>query len=166
MREFGPLITAIIVAGRSGSSFAAQIGTMKINEEIDALCTLGIMPAELLVIPKCVAMIIVLPLLTVWADMFGVFGGMIMAKHMLGISFPDFLHRFQAAVSLASFTTGIYKAPVFGMLIACIGCYHGFQVSQSAASVGRQTTSSVVQAIFLIIVADAAFSILFSALGI
>lgn len=165
-REFGPLITAIIVAGRTASAFTAQIGTMKIKEEIDALATLGIMPEELLIIPKCLALLIVLPLLTVWADVFGVMGGMFMAKHMLSISFNDFFERFQSAISVASFVTGISKAPVFGLIIATVGCYQGLQVKQSAESVGQRTTQSVVEAIFSIIVADAAFSILFSYLNI
>lgn len=165
-REFGPLITAIIVAGRTASSFTAQIGTMKIKEEIDALQTLGIEPAELLILPKCLALMVVLPLLTVWADIFGVFGGMLMSQHMLEITFGDFLHRFQSAVSISSFVTGMVKAPVFGLIIAAIGCYQGLQVKQSAESVGRHTTQSVVEAIFCIVVVDAIFSILFSYLKI
>lgn len=165
-REFGPLITAIIVAGRTGSAFAAQIGTMKINEELDALRTMGILPYELLVIPKCLSLMLVVPLLTVLADITGVFGGMMMSKHYLDISYTDFFQRFQSAISVRSFTTGIIKAPVFGFIIATIGCFQGFQVANSADSVGRQTTTSVVQSIFYIIVVDAFFSILFSYLDI
>jgi phospholipid/cholesterol/gamma-HCH transport system permease protein len=162
LRELSPLLTAIIVAGRSGSAYAAQIGTMKINEEIDALRTIGVAPQELLVQPKLVALVITLPLLTIYADMAGVFGGMLMANAMLDISFNVFLDRLEDALRLSSFLTGISKAPVFAAIIAIIGCFQGFQVSGSADSVGRQTTVSVVQSIFLVIVADALFSIVFN----
>ena len=162
LRELSPLLTAIIVAGRSGSAYAAQIGTMKISEEIDALRTIGIGPQELLVQPKIIALVIALPLLTVYADVAGVLGGMIMANSMLDISYGVFLDRLEDALSLSSFLTGIIKAPVFAVIIALVGCYQGFQVSGSADSVGRQTTVSVVQSIFLVIVADALFSIIFN----
>ncbi len=166
LRELSPLLTAIIVAGRSGSAYAAQIGTMKISEEIDALRTVGIGPQELLVQPKIIALVITLPLLTVYADVAGVFGGMIMANAMLGISFNVFLDRLDDALRLSSFLTGVIKAPVFAVIIAIIGCFQGFQVSGSADSVGRQTTVSVVQSIFLVIVADALFSIVFNWLNL
>ncbi|HJX16771.1 MAG TPA: MlaE family lipid ABC transporter permease subunit [Acidiferrobacterales bacterium] len=162
LRELSPLLTAIIVAGRSGSAYAAQIGTMKINEEIDALRTIGIGPQELLVQPKIVALVIALPLLTVYADVAGVLGGMLMANSMLDISYRVFLDRLEDALSLSSFLTGIIKAPVFAVIIALVGCYQGFQASGSADSVGRQTTVSVVQSIFLVIVADALFSVIFN----
>ncbi len=165
-REFGPLITAIIVAGRTGSSFTAQIGTMKINEELDALRIMGVLPIELLVVPRTIALMLSVPLLTVLADISGVFGGMFMSKHLLHVSYYDFLHRFETAVSVKSFVLGMIKAPVFGILIATIGCFQGFKVANSADSVGRQTTRSVVQSIFFIIVADAVFSILYSEFGI
>jgi phospholipid/cholesterol/gamma-HCH transport system permease protein len=162
LRELSPLLTAIIVAGRSGSAYAAQIGTMKISEEIDALRTIGIGPQELLVQPKIIALVIALPLLTVYADVAGILGGMIMANSMLDISYSVFLDRLEDALHLSSFLTGIIKAPVFAMIIALVGCYQGFQVGGSADSVGRQTTVSVVQSIFLVIVADALFSIIFN----
>ena len=162
LRELSPLLTAIIVAGRSGSAYAAQIGTMKISEEIDALRTIGIGPQELLVQPKILALVIALPLLTVYADVAGVLGGMLMANSMLDISFSVFLDRLEDALSLSSFLTGIIKAPVFAVIIALVGCFQGFQVSGGADSVGRQTTVSVVQSIFLVIVADALFSIIFN----
>lgn len=162
LRELSPLMTAIIVAGRSGSSYAAQIGTMKVTEEIDALCTIGIGPIELLVLPKMLALIIALPLLTIYADITGVLGGMIMASTKLGVSFDVFLDRIGNAVSLSSFLTGVGKAPVFAAIIALVGCFQGFQVSGSADSVGRQTTVSVVQSIFLVILADALFSVVFN----
>lgn len=166
LREFGPLLTAIIIAGRTGSAFTAQLGMMKINEEIDALRTMGIAPVQLLILPRLFALIITLPLLSVWSDIFGVLGGMLMAKGMLGINFYDFLKRFQDVIQLKTYIIGLIKTPVFALLIAMIGCYQGLQVSGSAESVGRLTTKSVVQAIFFIIVADAGFSILFSWLGI
>ncbi|MEK7759577.1 MAG: ABC transporter permease, partial [Pseudomonadota bacterium] len=162
LRELSPLLTAIIVAGRSGSAYAAQIGTMKISEEIDALRTIGIGPQELLVQPKIIALVIALPLLTVYADVAGVLGGMIMANSMLDISYSVFLDRLEDALSLSSFLTGIIKAPVFAVIIALVGCFQGFQVSGNADSVGRQTKVSVVQSIFLVIVADALFSIIFN----
>ena len=162
LRELSPLMTAIIVAGRSGSAYAAQIGTMKVTEEIDALRTIGIGPIELLVLPKMLALIIALPLLTLYADITGVLGGMIMASSKLGVSFDVFLDRIGSAVSLSSFLTGIGKAPVFAAIISLIGCFQGFQVGGSADSVGRQTTVSVVQSIFLVILADALFSVVFN----
>lgn len=166
LREMAPLLTAIIVAGRSGSAYAAQIGTMKVTEEIDALRTIGVPPIELLVLPKMLALIVTLPLLTVYADMMGVLGGMVMAKTQLDVSFTDFLNRFGDAIDLKTFLVGLGKAPVFAAIIALIGCFQGFQVSGSADSVGAQTTLSVVQAIFLVIVVDAMFSVIFSQLKI
>jgi len=166
LREFAPLITAIIIAGRSGSAYAAQIGTMAVTEEIDAMRTLGIAPLELLVLPKIIALLIVLPLLTVFADLLGVFGGMIMARAQLGVGFGEFLDRFVKAVSVTAYLIGIAKAPVFAGIIAVVGCFQGFRTQGGADSVGRQTTRSVVQAIFLVIVADALFSIAFSALDL
>lgn len=166
LREFAPLITAIIVAGRSGSAYAAQIGTMSVTEEIDAMRTLGIAPLELLVLPKLIALVIALPLLTVFADLLGVFGGMIMARAQLGVGFGDFLERLSKAVSVTSYVVGIGKAPVFAAIIAMVGCFQGFRTRGGADSVGRQTTRSVVQSIFLVIVADAMFSIAFSVLDL
>jgi phospholipid/cholesterol/gamma-HCH transport system permease protein len=166
LREFAPLITAIIIAGRSGSAYAAQIGTMSVTEEIDAMRTLGIAPMDLLVLPKIIALVIALPLLTVFADVLGVFGGMIMAQAQLGIGFGEFLDRFVKAVSSTAYAVGIGKAPVFATIIAVVGCFQGFRTKGSADSVGRQTTRSVVHSIFLVIVADALFSIAFSALDL
>lgn len=166
LRELSPLMTAIIVAGRSGSAYAAQIGTMKVTEEIDALRTIGIGPTELLVLPKMLALIIALPLLTLYADVAGVLGGMLMARSKLDVGFDVFLERLGDAVSLSSFLTGIGKAPIFAAIIALVGCYQGFQASGSADSVGRQTTVSVVQSIFLVILSDALFSIVFNWLKI
>lgn len=166
LREFAPLITAIIIAGRSGSAYAAQIGTMAVTEEIDAMRTLGISPQELLVLPKFIALIIAMPLLTVFADVLGVFGGMLMAHAQLAVGFADFLDRFTKAVSVSAFLIGIGKAPVFAAIIVMVGCYQGFRTKGGADSVGRQTTRSVVQSTFLVIVADALFSIAFSVLDL
>ena len=166
LREMAPLLTAIIVAGRSGSAYAAQIGTMKVTEEIDALHTIGVSPMELLVLPKMLALLVALPLLTVYADILGVLGGMIIAQNQLDVSFTDFLDRFDEAVTMSSFLAGLGKAPIFAAIIALVGCFQGFQVSGSADSVGRQTTVSVVQAIFLVIVFDALFSVILSWLNI
>jgi phospholipid/cholesterol/gamma-HCH transport system permease protein len=164
VREFAPLITAIIVAGRSGSAYAAQIGAMKTSEEIDAMRTLGIPPLEMLVLPKLLALWIALPLLTVFADLAGIFGGMVMAGSRLGVNYADFFDRLGDAVSVSSYLVGLIKAPVFASVIALTGCFQGFRAEGGADSVGRQTTRSVVQSIFLVIVADALFSILFSIL--
>jgi phospholipid/cholesterol/gamma-HCH transport system permease protein len=166
LREFAPLITAIIIAGRSGSAYAAQIGTMAVTEEIDAMRTLGIAPLELLVLPKLVALVIVLPLLTVFADVLGVVGGMIMARAQLGVGYGEFLDRFVKAVSTTSYLIGIGKAPVFAAIIVVVGCFQGFRTRGGADSVGRQTTRSVVQSIFLVILADGLFSVVFSALDL
>jgi phospholipid/cholesterol/gamma-HCH transport system permease protein len=164
LREFAPLITAIIVAGRSGSAYAAQIGTMAVTEEIDAMRTIGIAPQELLVLPKIIALLIALPLLTVFADVLGVFGGMLMAHAQLGVGFGEFGDRFPKAVSMTAYLVGIGKAPAFAAIITVVGCFQGFRTRGGADSVGRQTTRAVVQSIFLVIVADALFSIAFSAL--
>lgn len=166
VRELAPMITAIIVAGRTGSAYTAQIGTMQITEEIDALRSLGIAPMDLLILPKVFALIIALPLLTVYADVMGVLGGMVMASAQLDIGYGTYIDRIGVAVSVDSFLVGIGKAPVFAVTIATIGCFQGLQVRGSAESVGRRTTISVVQAILAVIVIDAAFSIAFSYLGI
>lgn len=166
LREIAPVITAIIVAGRSGSAYTAQIGTMKVTEEVDALRTMGIGPLELLVAPKVLALMLALPLLTAFADVTGVFGGMVIASNQLNVGFNVFLDRFKTVISPTNYLIGIGKAPVFAIIIGMIGCYQGLRVSGSAESVGRHTTVSVVQSIFLVIVFDAFFSILLSWMGI
>jgi phospholipid/cholesterol/gamma-HCH transport system permease protein len=166
VRELAPLMAAIIIAGRTGSAFTAQIGTMQVTEEIDALRTLGIPPIEQLVLPKIFALVLALPLLTVFADILGIFGGMVVSQTLLEIEFREFAERIPEVVPLSSFLIGVGKAPVFAIIIATVGCYQGFRVSGGAESVGRKTTASVVQAIFLVIIADAVFSIFFSWLGI
>ncbi len=166
LREFAPLISAIIIAGRSGSAHAAQIGTMVVTEEIDAMRTIGIDPLERLVLPKVIALAVALPLLTVFADVAGVFGGMVMARSQLDISFTEFIARFGRVMQGTAFLIGIGKAFVFAFIIVLVGCFQGFRTQGSADSVGRQTTLSVVQAIFLVIVVDALFSIAFNLLDL
>ena len=166
LRELGILLTAIMVAGRSGSAFTAEIGTMKVNEEVDAMRTLGLDPVDVLVLPRLLAMIVALPLLTFFASMMALTGGALMCMAALGISLPQFLSQLNEAVDANTFWVGMIKAPVFAFLIALVGTYEGLEVSGSAESVGRQTTKSVVESIFLVIVADAGFSIMFSVLGV
>jgi phospholipid/cholesterol/gamma-HCH transport system permease protein len=166
LRELAPILTAIVVAGRTGSAYTAQIGTMQVTEEVDALRVMGINPLDLLVLPKVIALMIALPLLTVYADIMGVLGGMVMASVQLDIAYLTFFQRLEVALTLESFLVGIGKAPVFAAVIATIGCHQGFQVSGSAESVGRHTTVSVVQSILAVIIIDAAFSVAFSYLGI
>ena len=166
LREFAPLITAIIVAGRSGSAYAAQIGTMVVTEEMDALRTIGINPQELLVLPKLLALVIALPLLTVLADVLGVAGGMLMAQLSLGVDYAEFLDRFVRALTVRDYLVGVLKAPVFAVTIVLVGCFHGFRTEGGADGVGQQTTRSVVWSIFLVIVLDAAFSVALSALDL
>ena len=166
LREFAPLMTAIIIAGRSGSAYAAQIGTMSVTQEIDAMRTIGIAPLEMLVLPKFVALLIALPLLTVFADVLGVFGGMLMAQAQLGVGYSEFLDRFSKAVSVTSYLVGLGKAPVFAAIIVLVGCFQGFRTRGGADSVGQHTTQAVVQSIFLVIVADALFSVAFSVLDL
>jgi len=160
-RELSPLLTAIIIAGRSGSAYTAQIGTMKVTEEIDALRTIGVGAQEQLVLPKVIALIIVMPLLTIYTDVTGVLGGMVMASTRLDVGFDAFIDRLDDAIQMSSYWTGLSKAPVFAVIIALVGCYRGLQVGGSADSVGAQTTMSVVQSIFLVIVTDALFSVIF-----
>jgi phospholipid/cholesterol/gamma-HCH transport system permease protein len=160
LREFGVLLTAILLAGRTASAFTAQIGSMKVNEEIDAIRTLGLNPVELLVLPRVLALLVTLPLLTFIAMLCGIFGGAVVCLLALDISptlFLSILHDIPAR----HFWVGIGKAPVYAFLIAAIGCLEGFRVSGSAASVGEHTTSSVVQSIFVVIVLDALFALFF-----
>ena len=162
LRELGVLMAAIIIAGRSGSAFTAQIGTMRVNEEIDALRTIGLDPIEVLVIPRLLGLLLTLPMLTLYANLMALVGGCLMAWGALGIPIPQFVRQLQSSLYPWTFWIGLIKAPFFAAIIAVIGCYEGFQVARSAESVGRLTTLSVVEAIFLVIVTDAAFSIFFS----
>ena len=166
LREMGALITAIVVAGRSASAFAAQIGTMKINEEIDAMRVIGLDPITVLVIPRVLALCLMFPFMVIFADALGILGGAIMATLALDISFGQFLRQFQTGVPILHFWVGLSKAPLFAMAIAAIGCQQGLMVGQDAASVGIRTTAAVVQAIFFVIVIDAGMSIFVSILGV
>jgi phospholipid/cholesterol/gamma-HCH transport system permease protein len=166
LRELGGLVTAIIVAGRSGSAFTAQIGTMRVNEETDAMQTIGLNIAEILVLPRVLALIISLFFLTFYADVVGIIGGMVMTYLDLGITFPAFMRELEGAITLRTLMVGLIKAPVFAFVIALVGCFEGLRVERNAGSVGKLTTRSVVESIFLIIALDAAFSVLFSVLGV
>lgn len=166
LREMGVLLTAIMLAGRSGSAFTAQIGTMKVREEVDAMQTIGLDPMEILVLPRLWALVIVLPLLTFFANVMGLLGGAIMATIALDVTFFQFARQLSGAVTMWTFWIGLIKAPIFGFIIGLVGCYEGMRVTGSAESVGRMTTRSVVESIFLVIVLDALFSILFAAIGI
>ena len=159
LRILAPMLTAIIIAGRTGSAFAAQIGTMKVNEEVDALETIGINPIDQLVIPKLLAMLVAMPFLTIFADILGILGGMVLSYTFLDISFAEFLERIPQTVTINSFLVGLAQTPVFAIIITFVGCYQGFQVQGGADSVGRQTTTAVVQSIFLVIIFEAIFSI-------
>jgi phospholipid/cholesterol/gamma-HCH transport system permease protein len=162
----GIVLTAVVIAGRSGSAFTAQIGTMQVNEEVDAMRTLGLDPLDVLVLPRILALMVALPLLTFFADVAAILGGALMASVLIDMSLPSFLNQLRQAVTLTTFWIGIGKAPVFAFLIAMVGCFEGLRVQGSAESVGRLTTQSVVEAIFLVVVFDALFSVMFSYLGI
>lgn len=166
LREMGILLTAIMVAGRSGSAFAAELGVMQINEETDAIRTMGLEPFQVLVLPRVIALVLVMPLLTFAADMMGLLGGAILSMNLIDISPQQYMGRIQDAVTVNTFLVGLLKAPVFGGLIAIVGTMRGMQARGSASEVGSLTTVAVVQSIFMVILADALFSILFSALKI
>lgn len=159
VKELGPLMTAIIVAGRSGSAFAAEIGTMVVNEELDALVTMGFDPLEFLALPKVVAALLVVPLLTLYADLFGLVGGLIVGVVGMDLTVGTYLNQTAVSISLNDVATGLMKSIVFAALIAGIGCHRGLQVKRGAEGVGAATTSAVVSAIFMIVVADSVFAI-------
>jgi phospholipid/cholesterol/gamma-HCH transport system permease protein len=165
-RELGVLLTAIIVAGRSGSAFTAQIGTMQVNQEIDAMRTIGLNPVEWLVMPRISALIITMPLLGFWGDMAGLLGGAVACAVYLDFTFVQFFERLRDTMGPWHFYIGMIKAPVFGAVIAIVGCFEGLQVSGSAESVGALTTKSVVESIFCVIVLDAIFSVIFLLAGV
>ena len=166
LRELGVLLTAIMIAGRSGSAFTAEIGTMKVSEEVAAMQALGLDPVEVLVLPRIIALVIVLPILTVLADVIGLLGGAAMAVVSMNINTTQFMVRLAEAATPAHFMVGLVKAPFFAFIIGIVGCYEGLRVSGGAESVGLMTTRAVVLSIFLVIIADAAFSIMFAAMGI
>ncbi|MEJ2670979.1 MAG: MlaE family lipid ABC transporter permease subunit [Deltaproteobacteria bacterium] len=166
VKELGPIMTAILVAGRSGSSFAAEIGTMMVNEEVDALTTMGFTPVRFLAVPKVLAAMIVVPLLTIYADLFGILGGVIVGVMGLDLTVYTYLKETQRSLTLVDIITSLIKSGVFAVLIAGIGCQRGFEVRGGAEAVGSATTSAVVAAIFLIILTDSAFALAFHYLNI
>jgi phospholipid/cholesterol/gamma-HCH transport system permease protein len=166
LRELGVLLTSIIVAGRSGSAFAAELGSMKLNEEVDALYATGVDPFEALVLPRIFGLVIALPLLTIIADVIGLAGGALLCRFLLNMPLTQYVTRVQESITATTFWVGIVKAPIFAMLIAMAGCYRGMQVRDSSRELGRLTTLAVVQAIFLVIFADALFAVLFLEMGI
>jgi phospholipid/cholesterol/gamma-HCH transport system permease protein len=165
LRELGILMTAIMVAGRSGSAFAAQLGTMKLTEEIDAMRTIGVSPIEALVIPRLLATMIMMPLLGIYSAAIGIIGGAALSALTLGIPFFTFLARIQEVVPLHDVWVGLIKGPVFGLIVATSGCFQGLQVKSDAEEVGTRTTGAVVMAIFMVIVLDAFFAVFFSEVG-
>ena len=165
LRELGILMTAIMVAGRSGSAFAAQLGTMKLTEEIDAMRTIGVSPIEALVIPRLLATMLMMPLLGIYSASIGIIGGAALSALTLGIPFFTFLSRIQEVVPLHDVWVGLIKGPVFGLIVATSGCFQGLQVESDAEEVGTRTTAAVVMAIFMVIVLDAFFAVFFSEIG-
>jgi phospholipid/cholesterol/gamma-HCH transport system permease protein len=164
-RELGPLMTAIVVIGRSGSAFAAEIGTMKVTEEIDALTTMALNPVQFLVTPKFLAMILMLPCLTTWADFMGVMGGAVFGVTGAHFTFGGYLQSTVDALLVRDIVTGLIKSVMFGAVITAVGCYEGFETGGGAEEVGRSTTSAVVMSIFLVIIVDLVFTTLFYLLG-
>lgn len=165
LRELGVLMTAIMVAGRSGSAFAAQLGTMKLTEEIDAMRTIGISPVEALVLPRIMASTFMMILLGFYASVVAIVGGAVVGQFSLGIPFFTFLERIQDVVPTYDLWVGLIKAPVFGLIVALAGCYHGMQVRGNSEEVGKRTTMAVVSAIFAVIVIDAFFAVFFTEIG-
>lgn len=166
LREMGVLITAIMVAGRSGSAFTAEIGMMKAHEEIDALRGIGMDPMEILVVPRLIGLVITLPLLTFYADIMGLAGGAVITRLLLKVSSLAYVERLHQAVDVSDLFVGLIKAPIFAFFVASIGCMHGLRGTGSAESVGQETTRAVVKSIFLVIVLDALFSVLFERVGL
>lgn len=164
-RELGVLMTAIMVAGRSGSAFAAQIGSMKLGEEVDAMRTIGLSPTEVLTLPRVLATVLVMPLLAFYASILAIVGGGLFSWYSLDIPLITFVQRIQEVVPLTDLWIALIKAPVFGLIISVTGCYQGMQVTGNAESVGQRTTAAVVQSIFLVIILDAFFAVFFTAMG-
>jgi phospholipid/cholesterol/gamma-HCH transport system permease protein len=165
-REMGAMMTAIVMAGRTGAAFAAQLGTMRVNEEIDALVTMGIPPMDFLVLPRMLALIAMMPLLTLYSDVMAILGGAFVGVTMLDLGLIEYLERTEAALTMTNFVLGVAKGAVFGVLVALSGCLRGMQSGRSAAAVGLATTSAVVTAIVLIVVAEGIFAVVLNALKI
>jgi phospholipid/cholesterol/gamma-HCH transport system permease protein len=165
-QEMGAMMTGIILAGRTGAAFAAQLGTMQVNEEIDALRTMGVAPMEFLVLPRMLALILMAPLLTIYGDVVGILGGAFVGVTMLQLSPTAYLHETLSALAFGDFVKGLVKGAVFGVLVACAGCLRGMQSGRSSAAVGLATTAAVVLGIVSIIVADAILTVIYNALGL
>ena len=166
VRELGPLITAIVIAGRSGSAYTAEIGAMKITEEISAMRTMGFDPYTFLVLPRIIALMIALPLLIFFSDLMGIFGGMVASNMQLNISYAQFIDRLYEVLEVKHYLLGMIKGPVFAFIIAAVGCFRGLQVSDNTESIGQHTTASVVNSIFLVIAFDALFSVIYTELDL
>jgi len=160
-RELGPLMTAVVVIGRSGSAFAAEIGTMKVNEEIDALKTMALEPVPFLVAPKFLAMVLMVPCLTTWADLMGVLGGGFFGVTSAGFTWGSYLRATMDALVLRDIYTGLIKSAMFALVITAVGCQEGFSTGLGSEEVGRSTTSAVVKSIFLVIAVDLVFTAIF-----
>ncbi len=165
-REIGCMMTAVVMAGRTGAAFAAQLGTMNTNQEVDALSTMGISPMEFLVLPRLLALILMMPLLTIYADLVGILGGAVVGMAMLGLGATEYFEQTRSAVTLSSFFIGLSKSVVFGVVVALVGCLRGMQSGRSAAAVGLATTSAVVTSIVLIIFIDGIFAVILNVLGL
>lgn len=166
VREMGAMMTGIIMAGRTGAAFAAQLGSMKVSEELDALHTMGVSPMEFLVLPRMLALFLMMPLLCLYANFVGILGGLFVSITMLDISFVSYIRQTTSAITLSSFSTGLIKSTVFGVLVAATGCLRGMQCGSSSAAVGLATTSAVVTGITCIIIADAVFAVIFQVIGL
>jgi phospholipid/cholesterol/gamma-HCH transport system permease protein len=165
-RELGAVMAGVIMAGRTGAAFAAQIGSMKVNEEIDALTTFGISPMQFLVLPRVIAMVLMMPLLCVCADFVSIAGGMVVATAISDVSVTQYINQIDYAVSTTDFAVGIFKSAVFGLIVAMAGCYRGLNCGKDATAVGLAATSAVVTAITWIVIADAVFAVIFHILGV
>lgn len=165
-REMGAMMTAILMAGRTGSAFAAELGSMTINDEIDALKTTGFSPVDFLVLPRIIALFLTIPLLCIYADLLGIFGGAVVAASLFDVSFPEYLEQLNVRMRLIDFEVGIAKCAVFGILVAVAGCFRGLQCERNAAAVGRATTSAVVTGIVYIVVSDAVMTLIITALNL
>jgi phospholipid/cholesterol/gamma-HCH transport system permease protein len=165
-REMGAIMTAIIMAGRTGAAFAAQIGTMQVNEEVDALTTMGISPMEFLVLPRMLALIVMMPLLCLYSDLVGIMGGFVVGTGMFDISFTQYMEQTKASLNLTQFGIGVFKSAIFGVIVAIAGCLRGMESGRSASAVGDAATSAVVTSIVLIIVLDGIFAVVTNIIGI
>jgi phospholipid/cholesterol/gamma-HCH transport system permease protein len=165
-RAMGAMMTGIIMAGRTGAAFAAQLGSMQVNEEIDALKTLGISPMDFLVLPRVLALVLMMPLLCIYSDLFGILGGMFVSVMTFDISPTEYMHRTMESVHIRHFLVGIINATVYGVLVAIAGCYQGIRSGRSSSAVGAAATSAVVSGILLIVIASAILTVVFNVLGI